>query len=219
MISIGYQTAAVGLLISGLAACEAGGARETAATGHDANRGSAVQVGRAPAPASDTAVSDETRRAMESFRATVNGALPDRLAGAAPSMDELVARFIDAVERADTAALIAMTMNRGEFIALHYPRSIYVRPPYELLPEDVWFLSRAQTEKGLTRLLRRYGGQPFGFVRYDCPPPVRREGPDLWWSGCTITRASGEEEHTMRWFGPIWERDGVFKFGGYANDL
>lgn len=215
MLTITYRNPAPLLLGALLIACDAGTAREEARS--DAPSAAVLVAADGRSAGSEAAIAEETLRAMDAFRATVDGPLPDRLSGAAPSMDLLVARFVAALEAADTAALIAMTMSRGEFIALHYPESIYVRPPYDLLPDDVWFLARAETEKGLTRLLRRFGGRPFEFVGYDCPQPLRREGPNRWWSGCTITRAGGGP--AMRYFATIWERDGVFKFGGYANDL
>jgi hypothetical protein len=214
------QGALLVLLLAGLTACDPGGAPEAAQDGESA-RASVAAVGARPVPVrtAEAPIAPATLRAVEEFRRTVGGALPARLTGGASSMDALVARFVAALERADTVALIRMVMDRGEFIALHYPESIYIRPPYELLPDDVWFLARAQTEKGLTRLLRRYGGQPLGFIGYDCPEPPRREGPNRWWSGCTITRSIAGTHHAMRYFATIWERDGAYKFGGYSNDL
>ncbi|MGH7505977.1 MAG: hypothetical protein ACRELX_10015 [Longimicrobiales bacterium] len=123
------------------------------------------------------------------------------------------------MERADTAALIRMTMNRGEFAYLYYPHTIHTRPPYELDAEHAWLLSRAQTEKGLTRILQRFGGRPFSAAAYACESAPRREGPNRYWDGCTVTRADHGVPRTMRWFGSIWDRDGHFKFAGYANDL
>lgn len=216
-MSIVYPKTASVLLFVFLAACGAGEPRDMRS---QVDRGATAAM-----PVADDVrsagieLSQETVRAIEAFRATVDGLPPERLTGGASSRDALVRQFVAAVESADTAALIAMTMDRGEFIALHYPYSIYARPPYELSPNDIWLLSRAETEKGLTRLLQRFGGRPFGFLEYACPDPPRREGPNRWWSGCTITRSVAGVTHTMRYFASIWERDGEFGFGGYANDL
>src|SRR5512133_2202813 len=45
------------------------------------------------------------------------------LSGGAASRDELVRRFVQAVEGADTAALRRMVLSRGEFAFLYYPTS------------------------------------------------------------------------------------------------
>jgi hypothetical protein len=179
----------------------------------------ARQAARLPAAPSGDTITTAMRDALDRFRATVQGPPPQTLMGGAASRDELVHRFTDAVARADTAALIHMTMNRGEFAHLYYPHTIYTRPPYELDAEHAWLLNRAHTEKGLTRILRRFGGQPLGGTAYACETEPRQEGPNRYWDGCRVTRAVAGVPHSMRWFGSIWERDGRFKFVGYVTDL
>ncbi len=159
------------------------------------------------------------REALEGFRETVQLPAPATIAGGASSRDDLVRRFADAVQRADPAALIRMTMNRAEFAYLYYPHSIHINRPYELAADDAWLLTRADSEKGLTRIIQRFGGKPFQVTAYQCNEEPRAEGPNRYWDDCTLTgRIEGAPE-TMRWFGSIWERDGHFKFVSYSNDL
>lgn len=157
--------------------------------------------------------------ALDHFRATVQGPPPDTLNGAAGSRDELVQRFADALLRADTSALIRMTMNRAEFAYLYYPHTIYTRPPYELDAETTWLLSKMNSEKGLTRILQRFGGVPLDLAGYRCAAEPQQEGPNRFWHACTLTTRVDGAPPVMRWFGSIWERDGRFKFVAYANDL
>jgi hypothetical protein len=152
-----------------------------------------------------------------------SGALPDEptaLERGESSRDALVRRFVRALEMSDTAALLALHLTRAEFAYLYYPFTQYTRPPYELSPALLWFLIEQNSEKGLVRLLRRYGGRPLGYVGYRCEQEPQREGANRLWNACRIKRKveSGElvEE---RLFGSIIERDGRYKFVSYANDL
>lgn len=177
----------------------------------DNARGERVEV------AVPDSMSTAMREALEQFRTTVQGPPPTTITGGAESLDGLIRMFADAVTRADTAALIALTMNRGEFAYLYYPHSSYTDPPYELDADTKWLLSKADTEKGLTRIIQRYAGQPFDVVAFHCPQAVRVEGPNRYYDRCTLDRAGSPPG--MRWFGSIWERDGHFKFASYANDF
>jgi hypothetical protein len=185
---------------------------------------SAVLVGCEPAPASEPTearsnITTAMRDALERFRTTVQGTPPDTLTGGASSRDELMRRFADAVQRADTTALIAMTMNRAEFAYLYYPHTIYTRPPYQQDAETAWLLSKMNSEKGLTRILQRFGAKPFEVAGLDCAADPKQEGPNRYWPGCTLTTHVDGAPPSMRWFGSIWERDARFKFVSYANDF
>ena len=172
-----------------------------------------------PAEVRNDSMTTAMRVALERFRTTVQSTPPDTLTGGASSRDELVQRFAVAVERADTAALIRMTMNRAEFAYLYYPHSIYTRPPYQQDAETAWLLSRAGSEKGLTRILQRFGGSSIEVQELQCAAKPTQEGPNRFWQQCTLTARVAGAPPAMRWFGSIWERDGRFKFLTYANDL
>jgi len=74
--------------------------------------------------------------------------------------------------------------------------------------------------RGLGRLLRRYEGRPLDVVSQACEATPKREGPNTLWERCRVrhVRAPGDTV-TERLFGSILERDGRFKFVGYANDF
>jgi hypothetical protein len=164
-------------------------------------------------------MSTAMRTALDRFRTTVSGTPTDTLTGAVVSRDELIERFATAVQRPDTTALIGMTMNRAEFAYLYYPHTVYTQPPYELDAETAWLLTKANSEKGLTRILQRFGGKPLAVTGYTCATEPEQQAPNRYWHGCTLTTRAEGAPRVMQWFGSIWERDGRFKFVSYANDL
>jgi hypothetical protein len=159
-------------------------------------------------------IEEEIRR----FKERVGRAAAE-LEGGTDSRDALVAMFVSAVERADTATLARMSLDPAEFIDLYYPHTMYTHKPYELSPSILWLLMTQNSEKGLVRLIRRYGGQSFGFEGYRCDAEPKIEGPNRIWDGCVLDRRVDGKVETQRFFGSIIERDGRFAFVSYANDL
>lgn len=157
--------------------------------------------------------------ALRRFRA---GLAPvQALAGGAPSREALAARFVQALAKLDTAAVRAMVLDRAEFAYLYYPGSDLARPPRAQAPALAWFLMRQNSEKGITRALRRLGGQPLTLHALTCDGEPRRQGEIRVWSGCTVAvgTADGATADRQRLFGSIVERDGRFKFLSYANQF
>lgn len=152
------------------------------------------------------------------FKARV-GRTTQGLHGGAGSRDELVAMFVSAVERADTAAFARLAIDTAEFIDLYYPHTIYTQEPYRLSPDIVWMLITQNGDKGLVRIVRRIAGQPFGLEGYSCNREPKVEGPNRLWEGCELHRTAGGKREAQRLFGSILERGGVFKFVSYSNDL
>ena len=161
-------------------------------------------------------VEEELRR----FRAAVGGESTTALAGGATSRAALVREFIEAVAAADTTKLRRMVLTPREFSDVIYPESPYVRPPYQQPPGLVWSQMEASGTTGLTRLLRRLGGQPLTYLAHECVGEPESNGSNKIWKGCTvrITNAAGDTA-TAHLFGSIAERDGQFKFVTYANDF
>jgi hypothetical protein len=150
-------------------------------------------------------------------------ALPDTaitLAGGATSMEALIARFTEALEARDVAALAELVMTPAEFAWLYYPHTRFTARPYELSPAVVWFQLENYGSRGLNRALLRYGGRPLDHAGHDCPAEAEVEGDNRIWSGCVI-RHAGEAGDTadLSLFGGIIERGGRFKFINYANRL
>lgn len=158
-------------------------------------------------------IAEEVRR----FIGTVDS-VPVALRGGAPSRDELVARFVRAVELGDTLAFPALLVQADEFIGLYYPHSRYTAPPYELSPSLLWFQMVNQSSRGIARLLQRDGGRPLGYRGMTCPGPPLEEGPNRIWDGCVVRLSeAGGAERERRLFGAILERDRTFKFLTFAN--
>ncbi|NJD20008.1 MAG: hypothetical protein FIA95_12105 [Gemmatimonadetes bacterium] len=155
---------------------------------------------------------------LRRFRAALPGEAPAGLTGGAPSRDALVARFLTALEAADTAAFRDMLLTRAEFAWLYYPHTRFTAPPYELAPELLWFQIENGTGRGFGRLLDRMGGRPAHADSYACPSDARTEGPNRVWEECVVRlRPPGGEARDLRLFGTILERDGVYKFVSYSN--
>jgi hypothetical protein len=159
-------------------------------------------------------IEEELRR----FRATLPGEAPGTLAGGAPTRDELVDRFISALEAADTAAFRDMLLTRAEFAWLYYPHTRFTEPPYELAPGLLWFQMENGTSRGFSRLMDRMGGRAAHADGYTCPSDARAEGPNRVWEDCVVRlRPPGGEARELRLFGSILERGGVYKFVSYSN--
>lgn len=159
---------------------------------------------------------------------------PDALAPVATSREELVQRFVSALEAGDTLALASLLLSRAEFAHLYYPSSKYAREPYQMSPALLWFIFGEKSHKGIGRALRRYGGRPLGYAGHSCDPEPSREGENRLWTRCVLhTTALHErpapESGTLntasppptnaRLFGSIVERAGRFKFVSYTNPL
>lgn len=160
-------------------------------------------------------IDEEIRR----FTATLDS-VPAALRHGAPDREALVARFIRAVETRDTLELPRLLLQRDEFIALYYPSSQYTTRPYELAPALLWFRMENTSSRGINRLLERMGGRALGYAGMTCPDQPRVEGRNRIWEGCTVmTGESGGPGVARQLFGDILERDGIWKFLSYANDL
>ena len=170
-----------------------------------------------PDPAGRDARDAELDSALAAFRAPL--APVAALEGGERSRDAIVARFVRALERADTNDLRAMMMSRAEFAYLVYPGSAHTRRPSRQEAPLVWFLHLQDSGKGLSRALARRGGRPLGVVGYGCAPQPVREGRNLLWHDCRLRLASGGDTSEVRLFGAVLERDGRFKLHSFANDL
>lgn len=181
-----------------------------------------LALSSAPAPAdAPLAVVDSSfppAEQMRRFRATT----PDSAAayaGGARSRDALVRGFVEALAAGDTAALVELAMSRGEFTYLYYDASPLSRHPTRLDPAVAWFIIEQNGAKGITRVLRRFGGRTIEYRGHDCPEPPRSlgTGGDRVWEHCTVRYVEDGVEMTGAWFGGILESRGTFKFVSYSN--
>jgi hypothetical protein len=141
--------------------------------------------------------------------------------GGAASRDELVRRFVTALERADTSAFLPLVLDQSEFGWLYFPESRYTVKPYKTKPGLVWFQIQNVSNRGIGRSLARLGGSPIGFRSYSCGGEPVVEGKNTLWEGCTVTYrpTPADSTRTLRLFGSIIERGGTYKFIGLGNDF
>ncbi|MEO5817596.1 MAG: hypothetical protein ABIT20_20175 [Gemmatimonadaceae bacterium] len=161
-------------------------------------------------------VTEELRR----FRAALPGDSATTFTGGSSSREALVRRFVNALVATDTNDLRAMAVHGREFADLYYPESPYSHAPYRQSPALAWSLIQNPSSSGLTKVIRRLGGQPMTYVSHKCDPTVLHEGHNTRYAGCliTIVDASGATI-TKRYFGSIVERDGKYKFMSYTNQF
>ena len=170
--------------------------------------------------AAETGVVDSVfppEEALRRFRAELPAV--SELMNAEPTRDAVVRRFVHAIERRDTAALRTIVMTRSEFAYLYFPTSLHARSPAQQPPALVWFLHTQNSEKGVGRVLDRFGGRPITFRGYTCASPVRVEVENTIWDDCRMHVGTGGDRSTIRLFGGVIERAGRFKLLSYANDL
>jgi len=159
-------------------------------------------------------IAEEIRR----FVVTVDS-VPTRLREGARSRDELVARFLRAVESRDTLEFPRLHLQRDEFIGVYFPHTPFVAPPYELSPALLWFQMQNRSSRGIGRLLDRDGGRRLGATTVTCPDSAVHQERNRIWNGCTVTvRDSAGVSRVRQLFGGILERDGVWKFLSFSND-
>lgn len=145
---------------------------------------------------------------------------PENLTGGAPSQDELVTRFVRALETRDTAALVAMHLTRAEFAWFYYPTNPQSQPPYDLSARLMWFMQHEGSEKGVRQLLDERAGMPLRVVSYRCDPVTSRQGDNTLIGPCLVRRVTSQRDTVEeRLFGLMIERGGRYKFVSYANKL
>lgn len=172
------------------------------------------------APSTAVAVVDSALAPEEHLRRFREGLAPvDTLAGGAGSREALVRRWVAAVEAADTAAILAMHLTRAEFAYLYFPESPYADGATRTPPDFLWMQFRMNSEKGIGRVFARMAGRPLGYRGLVCPEPPKPHGASVLHERCLLRRETDGGTVEQRLFGTLVERDGRFKFVGYANEL
>jgi hypothetical protein len=176
---------------------------------------------RDAAPDAEAAVPVDSIRAPAEALALFRDGMPivDSLHGGALSRDSLVARFTDAVARQDTPALRAMVLDRAEYGWIYFPSLQRMNPSTNMQPEVMWMLHAQESEKGITRVLRRLGGGQARFGAYACEAAPRVEGPNRYWDACAVETVAQDGEASLKLFGSLIERGGRWKIVSYANDF
>jgi len=176
-------------------------------------RGRDATTPASAANASAAAPVPTIERELETFRSGM-AVHPRTLAGA-PSRDSLLRLFETALAKRDTVGLDQLQITREEFAYLYYPESRMARPPYELGPELMWMQIRSQRDRGLHRLVAKLGGTRLRIRALECQPPEHENA--LVVHQCAARTSGAGVPRQL--FGSIIERDGRFKFVGFANPL
>lgn len=191
-------------------------AAAVAACARDAERADAPRT-LPPGAVIDSALPIDTLLAR--FRATIPDT-PRTLVGGERSPERLTRALLGALSAQDTATIRRLVLSRAEFAWLYYPHTRYTHRPYELGPELLWIQISDNSEKGIVRLIRRYGGSSLRFGALACPDSSIAEGPNTLVGPCRVTfTAADSAARTLQLFGSIIARDGQFKFVSYANEL
>ena len=155
--------------------------------------------------------------ALAEFRSRIDTARA--LEHGAASRDELLERFVSALERRDTTALTRLALTPGEFGWLYYPTNPQALPPYDLEPGLMWFMIEGKSRQGLTRLLEQRAGAPLHYLGVTCEGPNHQGENDVY-GPCTVTRLRAPGDTVReRLFGLVMERGGQWKFVSYGNKL
>ena len=200
------------IIMVALAACSADSdARKSdpvLVTASDSSRGAVASE--------DTVLSVDA--ALRKFREGLQQ--PSQFADAATGRVDLARRFVAALAAHDTNALARLHITRAEFAWLYYPENPISRPPYSLPAGIAWFELHGNSEKGLHRALRAYGGRQLEYRGLDCPNEPMRYGQNVLWTKCSVrVRDEAAVDQRVQLFATIVERDGRFKIASAANDL
>jgi hypothetical protein len=154
---------------------------------------------------------------LRRFRAGLGDA-PHEFKDAATSRDALVRSFVRALEAADTATLVRLTISRAEFAYLVFPDSPLSREPYAQAPDLVWMRHAGASATGLGRVLDRFGGKSIGYRSARCTDGPRFEGDNRISGGCRVRFApEGGNATELSLFAAIIARHGRYKVFSYAN--
>lgn len=137
------------------------------------------------------------------------------LGGGASSKSELINNFLTALENRDTSALFRMVLSRDEFAHLYYPDHPQSKPPYELTPQLMWFHMSTNSDKGLRRALRDFGGKSMPRT-HECSDSISISNGNRIHTNCSVTLSDSSK---VVLFSAVLERNGMYKVLSYINKL
>jgi hypothetical protein len=170
----------------------------------------------------DIAQAPETATSMETLLARFQKGTPevDSLTSTSATPETLTRRYLDALAQSDSHALRDMHITRAEYAYLYFPESKMMAPPYELPPDVAWMLHIADSNKGIAKVIQRFGGQELQLESVRCPGDPLEEGANTVSRGCVVRyRIAGQQMTEAPLFAAIIEREGRLKFFSYATKL
>ena len=143
----------------------------------------------------------------------------DFLDAAAPSVEELVGSFLEALEARDAERLSRLSLDRDEFEAVVWPELPANRPETNLSPDFVWEQYDMRSRAYRARLLDALGGQSFQLEKIEFKGKPRRYERFVIHDDPVLTLVAEDESREERLlFGAIIEHEGHYKIYGYSTD-
>jgi hypothetical protein len=145
-----------------------------------------------------------------------------RVSGGAASIDELLARFLEAIRAKDRGALEEIRFTEDEYRHVILPGHVKKGEPPQRVGEKAsqYFYAEANTKSFYHResLLHRFGGKAYTVKSYRFLKGVEElAGYTAYWRlALTLADETGNEVELRT--GSIGEVDGRFKFASYIRD-
>lgn len=137
------------------------------------------------------------------------------------SLDALARAVLDAVEQRDADRLRQLALSEQEFRGVVWPELPAARPERNLPFSFVWGDLRLKSEAALAETLNNYGGLQFELLRAGIGGGTTQYKTYVVHREAVLVVRGEEgsrEEVELRFFGSVFERDGVFKVFSYVVD-
>lgn len=155
--------------------------------------------------------------------ATSQAAIPRlRVSGGAPSMEDLISRFLEALRAKDRGALEQLRFTEDEYRQVIIPGFVPEGQPPQVVAADAskYFYESMNTRSfyHLAHLLKAHGGKPYELQRYTFDKGSQKLA---WFTAyrrlkLLLVDEAGNEVALQA--GSIAEVDGHFKFASYVRD-
>ena len=156
--------------------------------------------------------------AMRRFRATVPGAAPLRLAGGAPSTEQLLRTFWAKLTAGDSVGVDALSIDKAEFAYLYLPDSPELRSGMQ--PQIAWLLLDEASVRGLGRARLRAEQLKATTIRgVACSGNLAPVGAARVQGPCGVIVRRPPRLDTVWIANRVISRNGVVKLLGFANPL
>jgi hypothetical protein len=142
--------------------------------------------------------------------------------GGAPSMDALMAKFVQALSNKDTDQLGKLRLSKAEYLDVIVPGTVEIgQPPRQVSEEPkeyFWGRLDAKSHFFADNLMENFGGRPYRGYELSFSKPVQEYA---WYKayGPVRLELQGEDNTTYHLMtGWVAEVDGKYKFIGYEYD-
>jgi hypothetical protein len=163
-----------------------------------------------------------------SLRTEAEGAGPSRtlaaraLENAAPSLDELIARFVQALRENDREALHRLRLTESEYRNIVVPGHVRVGEALRNYPPDVtklaWDLLNTKSSYYETFLLNEFGGGEYEIEGVEWERGTERYATYAAYKQLRLKLQKPESSTVELRTGSVAEIDGQFKFVSYIRD-